>query len=451
MTCPSIRSAEIEKALIGRWPETRLDPSLDRIEALMRRLGDPQHVVPAIHITGTNGKTSTARMVDELLRAGGRRTGRYTSPHLSTVRERIVVEGEPISEADFVAVHDAVRPEVEALDRELPVRLSFFEVMTAMAFVAFTRAGLDAIVVEVGMGGTWDATNVVDGRVAVVTPISLDHTEHLGPDVATIAREKAGIIKPGSVAVLARQPEPAERTLGGHAASVGAEVRQAHLPVHRGEPTTYPDGQLLHLTVRGRDHPRLVLPLIGRHQAGNAQVAVTAVDAFLDTEGAVLSPEQARRGLARVSAPGRLERLRDTPPVLVDAAHNPAGISATADGLRGSLGALGVERVVVVLAVLRGKNVDGIVRALDPIASTVVASQTESPRALPATELAAVATPIVGAGRVVVEPRLDDAIEAAILLAGVPGGRAAVLVTGSVVTAGAARSVLAGADGRVSG
>ncbi|WP_224391532.1 folylpolyglutamate synthase/dihydrofolate synthase family protein [Pseudonocardia sp. ICBG1293] len=437
------RFADIEKALDARWPESRLDPSLDRIAALTALLGDPQHAVPAVHITGTNGKTSTARMVDELLRATGPRTGRSTSPHLQTVRERIVIDGAPISEEGFVAAYETVRPAVESLDRELPVRLSFFEVVTAMAFVAFARAGLDAVVVEVGMGGSWDATNVVDGRVAVVTPISLDHTEYLGPDVASIAREKAGIIKPGSVAVLAAQPEAAELVLRDRCRAVAAEVRGATASHHRGEPTARPDGQTLYLTVRGRDCPGLFLPLLGRYQAENARVALTAVDAFLGAEGSVLSAAQAHRGMSRVRAPGRLEHLRDTPPVLVDASHNPAGMAATVRALRESLAALGVERVVVVLAVLRGKDVDGVVRALDPVASAVVVSQNESPRALPAAELAASATPLLGAGRVLVEARLDDAIDVAVRLAHGPEGRAAVLVTGSVVTAGAARGLIA--------
>lgn len=436
------RLADVEKALEARWPESRLDPSLDRITVLMERLGDPQRAVPAVHITGTNGKTSTARMVDELLRSTGRRTGRYTSPHLQTLRERIVIEGLPISDEDFLSVHDAVLPVVEALDHELPVPLSFFEVITAMAYVAFARAGLDAIVVEVGMGGSWDATNVLAARVAVITPISLDHTEYLGPDVATIAREKAGIIKPGAVAVLAAQPEAAATVLHRHCAAVGSEVRGAPASHHRTVPTIRPDGQMLHLAVHGRDYPGLFLPLLGRFQAENARVALTAVDAFLAAEGAVLTPAEARHGMSLVRAPGRLERLRDTPPVLVDASHNPAGMSATAHALGESLDALAAQRVVVVLAVLRGKDVAGIVRALDPVASGIVVTQNESPRALPAIELAAVATPLLGAGRVVVEPRLDDALDAGVRLAGDPSDRAVVLVTGSVVTAGAARTLL---------
>ncbi|WP_169989047.1 folylpolyglutamate synthase/dihydrofolate synthase family protein [Microbispora sp. H10836] len=444
MTHPADRLAEIEKALVARWPESRIDPSLDRIAALTDRLGNPQRAVPAVHITGTNGKTSTARMIDALLRATGRRTGRYTSPHLQSVRERIVLDGEPIGEAEFAEVYDLVLPEVEALDRTLPIPLSFFEVMTAMAYVAFVRAGLDTVVIEVGMGGTWDATNVVDGRVAVVTPISLDHTEYLGPDVATIAREKAGIIKPGALAVLAGQPEDAERSLRAHADVVGAEVVDARLSYHRAVPTSRPDGQMLHLSVGGRDFPGLFLPLLGRYQAENALVAVTAVDTFLRAEGDRLTAEQARRGLARVTAPGRLEKVRDVPPVLVDASHNPAGMEVTVRGLCESFEALQVERLVVVLAVLRDKDADGLIRALDPVASVVVAAQNESPRALPAVELAALITPILGHGRVVVEPRLDDAIETALRLASDPYDRAAVLVTGSVVTAGAARSIALG-------
>ena len=436
------RLAEIEKELADRWPEGRLDPSLDRIAALVQRLGDPQRAVPAIHITGTNGKTSTARMIDALLTATGRRTGRYTSPHLRSVRERIVIEGEPISAAAFTAVYDTVLPHVEALDGQLPIPLSFFEVVTAMAFVAFDRARLDVIVVEVGMGGRWDATNVVDGRVAVITPISLDHTAYLGDDVATIAAEKAGIVKPGAVAVSAHQAASAERVLTAHALSVEAELRPVHHSYHRRAPTIRPDGQILHLAVDGRDFSGLFLPLIADYQAENARVAIIAADAFLRGEGTHLTAAQARRGLAAVRTPGRLEKLCDVPPVLVDASHNPAGMAATVRALGTALPALAVKRIIVVLAVLRDRDIEEMVRTLDPVTSTFIITQNESSRCLPTGELTGLVAPVAGLGRTVVEPRFDDAIDTAVRLARGSCDPEAVLITGSVVTAGAARTYL---------
>ena len=193
------RLASVEQALLARWPESRLEPSLTRISALVDLLGSPQRAFPVVHVTGTNGKTTTARMVDELLRGFGLRVGRFTSPHLESVRERIVIDGQPISAERFIEVHDDIAPYVAMVDAAGEIPMSFFEVMVGLAYAAFAETPVDVAVVEVGLGGTWDATNVVDGRVAVVTPVSLDHAELLGPDVATIATEKAGIIKPDAV------------------------------------------------------------------------------------------------------------------------------------------------------------------------------------------------------------------------------------------------------------
>jgi len=200
--------ARVEKALLARWPENRLEPSLTRINALMDLLGSPQRAYPVVHVAGTNGKTTTARMVDELLRGFGLRVGRFTSPHLQSIRERIVLDGEPVSADRFVETYEDISPYIDLVDAGSEIPMSFFEVMVGMAYALFADAPVDVAVIEVGMGGTWDATNVVDARVAVVTPVALDHAEYLGPDVGTIAGEKAGIIKRDSIAVLAHQ-EPA--------------------------------------------------------------------------------------------------------------------------------------------------------------------------------------------------------------------------------------------------
>src|SRR5690349_8981248 len=216
--------AEVEHALLGRWPESRLEPSLDRIAALCRLLGDPQHAYPVVHLTGTNGKTSTARMIDALLRGLDLRTGRFTSPHLQSMTERISIDGQPLTEEEFVDAFADVAAYAQIVDDSQSHPLSFFELTVAMAFAAFADAPVDAAVVEVGMGGAWDATNVADGQVAVVTPIAVDHASYLGDRAETIAVEKAGIIKAGSHAVIAEQEPEVLDVLMRRVVDVGATV-----------------------------------------------------------------------------------------------------------------------------------------------------------------------------------------------------------------------------------
>jgi dihydrofolate synthase/folylpolyglutamate synthase len=441
MTATSAASPaqEAERALLQRWPESRIEPSLERIRAVTDALGRPQHAVPVIHVTGTNGKTTSARIMDDLLRAAGLRVGRYTSPHLATVRERIVLDGQPIDAGRFAALHARLRPVVDDVDRSTGTRLSFFEVVTAMAFQAFAEAGLDAVVLEVGMGGTWDATNVADGRVAVVTPVSLDHTEYLGPDVASIATEKAGIIKPGAVAVLADQPPSAMRVLVDRIHQVGA----TRVPAGVGErilrrvPT--PTGQQLDLRGLTADHRDLSLPLLGLHQAANAAAAVTAVEAFLAEESRTLHSDTVRAVLREVRSPGRLETVRTSPRVWVDASHNPAGMVATSAAIRELPS---VSRLVVVLACLEGKDVRAMLRALRGIATEVIVTENASPRRMRADVLARHAVDVLGPERVSVQPDLARAVQAAVDSA-LGDADAGVLITGSVVTAGEARALLA--------
>ncbi len=436
---------EAEQALLRRWPENRLEPSLDRIRALTDALGRPQHAVPVVHVTGTNGKTTTARVIHDLLRGSGLRVGRYTSPHLHSVRERIVLDGLPIDAARFADVHARLRPMVEEVDAANDTPLSFFEVVTAMAFVAFAEADLDAVVLEVGMGGTWDATNVVDGRIAVVTPISLDHTEYLGPDEAAIATEKAGIIKPSSTVVLADQPEPASSVLLERAAALGATVVRAGIGDRILRRVPDADGQVLDVRAARGVHRGLRLPLLGVHQAANAAVALAATESFLAAGGRRLDTGTVRSVLSEVRAPGRLETVRTSPRVWVDASHNPAGMAATVAAIRELPSP---ARVVVVLAVLADKDVTGMLHALGGLATQVVVSETDSPRRLPADRLGAVAVELLGSARVMVEPDLGRALARALASAEADPAPAAVLVTGSVVTAAEAGKLLGtgGAD-----
>jgi dihydrofolate synthase/folylpolyglutamate synthase len=439
--------ARVEKELLARWPESRLEPSLTRISALMDLLGSPQRAYPVVHVAGTNGKTTTARMVDELLRGFGLRVGRFTSPHLESMRERIVVDGEPVSAERFVETYEDIAPYVAMVDGSGEVPMSFFEVITGLAYALFADVPVDVAVVEVGLGGSWDATNVVDGRVAVVTPVAMDHAEYLGPDVGTIAGEKAGIIKRDSVAVLARQEPAALDALVRRAVEVEAVVAREGTEFGVLERKVAVGGQQLRLQGLGGEYEDIYLPLFGAHQAENAVTALAAVEAFLGA-GAATGPidvETVRAAFAAVRSPGRLERVRTSPTVLVDASHNPAGMAATVAAIRESFD---FTRLVGVVGIVRGKDAAAMLAELEDICAELVVTQNSSPRAVPADELGALAVDVFGADRVSVSPRLPDALESAIELAEAGPddalGGSGVLVTGSVITAGEARAILAG-------
>jgi dihydrofolate synthase/folylpolyglutamate synthase len=444
---PDAELGRVEKELLARWPETRLEPSLGRIAALVDLLGAPHRAYPVVQVAGTNGKTTTARMVDELLRGFGLRVGRFTSPHLQTMRERIVLDGEPVSAERFVETYDDIAPYVQMVDAAGEHPMSFFEVVVGMAYALFAEAPVDVAVIEVGMGGTWDATNVADARVAVVTPVALDHAEYLGPDVATIAGEKAGIIKPDAIAVLARQEPTALDSLVRRAVEVEAVVAREGTEFGVLDRRVAVGGQQLRLQGLGGEYDDVFLPLFGAHQAQNAATALAAVEAFLGagaTTGTI-DVETVRAAFAAVRSPGRLERVRTSPTVLVDAAHNPAGMAATVDAVRESFD---FTRLVGVVAAVHGKDVSGMLAALEDVCAELVVTQNGSPRSMPADELGALAVDVFGADRVSVSPRLPEALTEAIELAEAGPddalGGSGVLVTGSVVTAGEARTILGG-------
>jgi len=458
------RLSEVELEIFARRPEHEISPTLDRIALLVSLLGDPHRAYPVVHVTGTNGKTSMTRMIDPLLRERGLRTGRFTSPHLVSVRERISVDGVPLSAERFIELYDEILPYVQLVDDRQPAPLSFFEVLTGMMFAAFADAPVDVAVIEVGLGGRWDATNVADGAVAVIGPIAMDHMQWLGDTIEAIAGEKAGIIKPGAVAVLAQQPLAAAEVLLARAASVGATVAREGIEFGVVAREMAVGGQ--HLVLKGLRgmYADVYLPLFGEHQAGNAACALAAVEAFagvaqtvgLDDGGgsltlgpglssAALDLDLVQAAFAKVSSPGRLEVVRRSPTVIVDAGHNPAGMAATMAALTESFD---FARLIGVLAVSEDKDVTGVLAELEPVLSDIVVTANSSPRSMPAASLAAVAREVFGEDRVLVRDRLDDAIEAAVGLADeyagdedVPGS-VAVLITGSVVTAGDARRLL---------
>jgi dihydrofolate synthase / folylpolyglutamate synthase len=455
-TDPQARLRQAEREILARRPEHSIEPSLDRIAALTSMLGDPQRAYPVIHVTGTNGKTSTARMIETLLRARGLRTGLFTSPHLSSIRERISVDGEPLSAERFADAYDEVRPYLELVDRDQPAALSFFEVLTAMAFAVFADAPVDVAVIEVGVGGTWDCTNIADGVVAVITPISLDHERYLGNTVTAIAGEKAGIIKPGAVAVLAQQPVDAAEVLLRRAVQVGATVAREGLEFGVTRRELAVGGQVLGIHGLLGDYDDLFLPLFGAHQAGNAACALAAVEAFAGapadeqgSERAALDEQLVRSAFAMMSSPGRLEVVRRSPVVIIDAAHNPAGMAATVAALSE---AFTFSDLVGILAVSEDKDVPGILDELEPVVSELVVTANSSPRSTDPGKLAEMASAVFGPDRVRSVPRLDDAIEIGVALAdeadaggadsGGPPGTAVVLIAGSVITAGDARLLL---------
>ncbi len=449
---------EVEQEIVSRRPEHSVDLALDRMTGLVGLLGDPQRACPVIHITGTNGKTSTARMTDALLRSRGLRTGRFTSPHLVSIRERIVVDGTPVSPERFVAAYEEVIPYVRLVDERHPVAMSFFEVLTGMAFAIFADTPVDVMVIEVGVGGRLDCTNVADGAVAVITPIAIDHTRLLGSTVEEIAADKAGIIKPGAVAVLAQQPLAAAEVLVRHAAEVGATVAREGVEFGVLSREQAVGGQQLVLRGLRGTYEDVYLPLFGVHQAGNAACALAAVEAFAgvsDTEGTFvatgLDADLVREAFAKVTSPGRLEVIRRSPTIILDAAHNPAGMAATVAAIQESYV---FARLSGVFAASGDKDVAGILDELEPLLSDIVVTRNSSDRSMDPGQVAELAAEIFGEDRVQTAERLGDAIEAAVTLADeamaeTGPGSGGVLITGSVITAGDARRLLGPGGGEL--
>jgi dihydrofolate synthase/folylpolyglutamate synthase len=431
--------------LAAKWPETKIDPSLERITALMDILGQPQRSYPSIHITGTNGKTSTARMIEQLLRGFELRTGRYTSPHVESITERISLDGEPISPELFVQTYEDIKPYVAMVDAQQPIPMSFFEVVTSMAYACFADAPVDVAVVEVGIGGTWDATNVIDAVVSVITPISLDHMDRLGDTHAAIAGEKSGIIKKGGLAVVAQQPLDAAEVILRRAVEIDATVAREGMEFGVLRRDVAVGGQLVTLRgIGGHEYEDVFIPLHGAHQAQNAAIALAAVEGFFGVGTAHQEPldiEKVRAAFAGVSSPGRLEVVRRSPTIVLDAAHNPGGARVTAEAIGESFG---FTRLVGVFSPSGDKDVLGVLEALEPVLAEIVVTQNSTQRALDVDRLAELAVEVFGADRVHVEPRLDDAIDAAVTLAEEEGdlGGAGVLVTGSIITIGEARILL---------
>lgn len=432
--------ASLVAELTSRWPEHRVGPGLSRIAALMDLLGNPERATPVIQVAGTNGKGSTCIMIDALLRSAGLRTGRFASPHLSDARERICIDGQPLSEARFAEAWQEVEPFVRMVDEQQldGIAMTFFEVITGMAYAAFADTPVDVAVVEVGLGGRWDATSVADPQVAVVTPVGADHTHILGDSLEKIAAEKAGIIKPGATVVLSGQEPAAARVLLAQAVEAGDVVRAEGPDFGVLERRPAVGGQVIRIENAGGPLGDLFLPLHGAHMARNAALAVAAVEAFLG--GQPLAPEIIEEGFASVVAPARLELARTSPAIVIDTAHNPQAAQATIDACQE---AFAFQPLIGVVAMMADKDTSGVLEIFASAMDQVVVTRAQgTPRALPAEELARAAEDFWPAGKVHQAPAMPDALELATLLADAAGPGTGVLVAGSLIAAGQARDLL---------
>ena len=425
-------NSDVMSALASRWPENKINPSLDRIKLLLDYLGNPQDGLKAIHIAGTNGKTSTSRMIERLLRSLDLRTGLYTSPHLVHPRERISIDGEPISVKNFEEVFSQVEPFLEIVDEKIPGgSVTFFEVLTAMAFVSFSDTPVDVISLEVGMGGRWDATNVLTPMVSVITPIDLDHQEYLGNTIEKIALEKAGIIKENIPVIVSNQSKDAAKIILAKAMENNSPIMREGIELDVLERSVGIGGQQLTIANPYGTHSELFLPLFGKHQASNAAVSLTAVEAFLDRQ---IDHDLVQEAFAEFSSPGRLQILKRNPTIVIDAAHNPAGIRATKQGITESFQ---FDNLILILAFMGDKDVDQILEELKGFAQVVILTQTNSIRALSVVDLAKKVKNISQfATRIESSDNSSEAIKLAMNLAKDLGNSAGIIALGSVVLAG---------------
>ena len=429
----------IEQALLKRWPETRIAPTLERIAALVDALGSPQLTYPTIHVGGTNGKTTTARMIDSLLFEMGLRTGRFTSPHLESYLERISINGQPIDPKAMIFSYNDIAAYLDFMDSKFDTPISFFEAMTALAFAAFAEHPIDVGVIEVGMGGEWDATNVVDADVSVIMPIDLDHTEYLGSTISEIAKTKAGIIKEGGFVVLAQQQPEAAVELLKKAAAVGADIAREGVEYVIESRAVAVGGQVLTIKTPKDTYEEIFLPLHGKHQASNAAAALVAVEAFFGDQE--LDYEAVFAGFANVQSPGRCEVLHRDPTIIIDAAHNPHGAKAITETIQNEFT---FDEVIGVVAAMGDKDVQGALVEFEKVMDSIIVTKNSSSRSMPVAEIEKIATSIFGADRVFAADNLEEAIEKAIKDSVRPLSEdtLGILITGSVVTVGEARTIV---------
>jgi dihydrofolate synthase / folylpolyglutamate synthase len=424
-----MRFSDAVSRLNARQPEHMPGPSLDRIREIAGLLDEPQLTYPSIHITGTNGKTTAARVAASVACAHGITVGLYTSPHLLSVTERLSICGQDITEAEFAREWEHLEPFLQLVDGRGFGGVTYFEAVTALAYLWFADKPVGLGVFEVGLGGTWDATNLVDGEIAVVTPIGMDHVAELGPTLEDIAGEKAGILKPGATAVFREQEPAAAAVLAGRAAEVGStslwegedwEVEERLLAV---------GGQVFRLRGLHATYEDLYLPLFGDYAVHNAAAGIVAVEALT---GQPLHDDTLREGLAVVQSPGRLEIAALEPSVILDGAHNPAGAAALAEAMRESFR---WQRLHLVLAVSANKDLAGICAPLAPLADEAYVARNDSVRsAEPDAVAAALGRPA---------SRFGSVAEALAAARAAADPADVVLVTGSLFTVADAKRALA--------
>jgi dihydrofolate synthase/folylpolyglutamate synthase len=379
-------------ALLKRIPENKIRPRLEPTRRAAELLGDPQHSYRVIHVTGTNGKTSTTRFIERILREHGLRTGRFTSPHLIRLNERMAIDGEPVSDEQLVEVYSDIEPILEFVDQELADQgetpLTFFEALAVLGFAVFADAQVDVLALEVGMGGTWDSTNVADGDVAVFTPIGLDHMDRLGNTIAEIADTKSGIIKVGAIVVSSEQEPTALAVLERVAAekAKGLKLFGVDFGVHDYEPTEF--GQKVTIKGLAGNYGPYAAPVFGIHQSANLAVAVAAVEAFLGAGERAIVDDVLRSAISDVSSPGRLQLVKTNPALLLDGAHNPAGAKTLAASLRSEFSA---KPLIGLVAVLSEKDISGVLNEFSGVFEKLVITESSSPRSMPADKLLQIA------------------------------------------------------------
>ena len=432
---------DVEQALLARVPEHNLRPRLEPTARAAALLGDPQKLYRIIHVTGTNGKTSTTRMIERLLREHSLRTGRFTSPHLTKLNERIAVDGESISDEIMVEIWNDIEPILGLVDAELDAEgelpLTYFEALTLLAFAIFADAPVDVLVLEVGMGGEWDSTNVADGDVAVFTPIDLDHSDRLGNTVAEIAATKAGIIKPNAVVVSAAQESTALAELQSRTKAIGE--RFASYGPNFEAFNVVPDGKGQRFSVRSLagEYTDLFMPLYGEHQAQNAALAIAAVEAFLGNGERRILDDIVRVAFADASSPGRLQVVSREPLTIVDGAHNPHGVRSLVAALQTNFGS---PKAVGVIGVLADKNADEMLQILSSSFDHVVITASKSERSLEQAELASLAEKY-WPGEVTVSGGVTLAMQVAREFAAAENFEA-IVITGSLSVVGEALKVI---------
>lgn len=442
---------DVYEEILSRAPEHKPQPSLERMRYCLDLMGNPEKSFRVIHITGTNGKGSTSALAEALLRAYGMRTGLYTSPHLEKVTERIRIDGEPVSDERFVDLWLQVRDFINMTDewskkQEFGARMSFFEVLTIMAIWAFADAPVDVAVIEVGMGGLWDATNVMDGAASIIGPVGMDHMQWLGDTVEKIATEKAGIIKPGAVAIMGPQTKESVREIIRNAAASqpGASLLEdgEQLKVISRLPAV--GGQVATLETPNGTYADVPIKMFGEHQAHNALAALAACEVVLPVNGA-LDGSVVEQAFSTVSIPGRMEIIRHSPTIMLDGGHNPQAVTALRKAIEENFD---FTQLVGVVSMMKDKQVETVLGILEPLLSQIVVTQnSEINRVMPVDDLYKVACSVFGEDRVYREPLMTNALQKAVDLVdshdetGVGYGHG-VLVTGSFVTVGDARELL---------